>query len=335
MIVIFDANVWLSHLYANAPLRASALLYLSRRGAEVALPEVVRLEVEKNLRERLREFRDAAADNYEKLLKVFGTMKEAAFPSDEQIDSRVAGFFASTGFRFREVEFSLASARDSFLRTIDKRPPSQRYQQFKDGVIWADAIRLADEDEVLLVTADKAFFENGDPKKGIARVLAEEVKRTAHGVRLLYDVYEFVSAVKEAITLDPMEIISVAKAHKLWEDIERYCAEQGLRPLGEKVTYAAFATERANSIALACDLRVKCEDSRDEGKTDAEAFATFDCVRDETDGTYGQIAPGRVGVRFRDVSGELVERCTSYAYADGMVFGHRDVTHRFRAPLDA
>lgn len=333
MIVVFDANIWISHLYANAPLRASVLLYLRRKGATVALPEVVRLEVERHLKRRLREFRDNAADNYDRLLKVFGRMKEASFPSDQEIDARVGRFFEDTGFSLRDIPFSLESARDSFIRTVDKRRPSHGKQQFKDGVIWADCLKLMQEEEVILVASDSAFFEENNPKKGMAEDLAAEANGAAHSIKLLHTIYDFVAEVRQPLKIDEDQVIQAVKAHKLWEAVQRYVIGAGLTPEAEQLRYEVFATEEPNVLALSCDLRIPCVDARGEGRTNAEAFVVFDCKRHEITKAIDSIAPSSLGIKYLDADGELIERKDAYLYAEGIFIGHREVVNRFREPL--
>jgi hypothetical protein len=333
VIVIFDANIWISHLYANAPLRASALLYLHRKGATVALPEVVRLEVEVHLRSRLRDFRDKSRDNYNTLLKVFGRMKEAVFPSDADIDGVVDRFFSDSGFTFREIPFTLESAKDSFRRTINKVRPSHRSQQFKDGVIWADCIRLADEAPVLLIAGDKAFYRDDQLKNGIAAELSEEAGKTTHGVRILPSIYDFIDEVREPLVFDQQELIELAKSMPLWAEIQRYCFANDLTPTTERLAYDVFATEIPHVVALKCDLRLPCVDETDAERTNAEGFVTFDCQRQVVDGEIDHISPSSLGVRWIAADGETVERRHAYFYADGGVFGHADAVNRFREPL--
>jgi len=74
-----------------------------------------------------------------------------------------------------EIPFSLPSAKSSFLKAIDKMPPSDRTQEFKDGVLWADCAGLLTNDDVCLITADKAFFQERDYTKGLSRNLAAEI----------------------------------------------------------------------------------------------------------------------------------------------------------------
>jgi hypothetical protein len=98
-----------------------------------------------------------------------GNLKEVILPDDARIDDVVANFISGLEFDLLETSLTLEAARSSFLRTIDKIPPSRNTQQFKDGVIWSDCLTLSQTDDVTLVTSDKAFYEDGDIKKGLSK----------------------------------------------------------------------------------------------------------------------------------------------------------------------
>ncbi len=158
MIVVFDTNIWKANLYLRSEASAAVKLFLNIKSAKVALPEVVKLEVEHHLRKDLKHSRDSIVNEYGVLLAIFGRLPEVKLPSDKKIEERIASYFNESGFNIEEIPFSYEAARSSFLRTIDKTRPSHNKQQFKDGVLWEDCKALANSDDVILVTMDRAFF---------------------------------------------------------------------------------------------------------------------------------------------------------------------------------
>jgi hypothetical protein len=149
MIVVLDSNIWLSEIGLNSSLGGAARFFIRHNNARLALPEVVRLEVEENFRARLSESAKEIAKNYRQLLAAFGSLKELVIPSDAEIDRKVEEIFANVGLDLMEIPLSLESARSSFLKTIAGVPPSAGAQQFKDWVLWADCVRLLQDDDVL------------------------------------------------------------------------------------------------------------------------------------------------------------------------------------------
>ena len=68
MIVVLDTNIWLAEFGLRSPLGAVARLYLRQKNARLALPEVVRLEVEHNFRNQLRTFVHTLQSTHRQLL---------------------------------------------------------------------------------------------------------------------------------------------------------------------------------------------------------------------------------------------------------------------------
>jgi predicted nucleic acid-binding protein len=75
VIIVLDTNVWIAELGLRSQLGAVARFYVRHKQARLALPEVVRLEVEHNLRNRLKEYIAGIEANHRQLLTVFGTLK--------------------------------------------------------------------------------------------------------------------------------------------------------------------------------------------------------------------------------------------------------------------
>jgi len=257
MIVILDSNIWLAELGLRSPLGAVARLYLQQKRARLALPEVIRLEVEHNLRNQLRNYVRALQTTHRQLLTVFGTLKELVVPDAVAIEGRVAQLFAKLGVEVLEIPFSLASARSSFLKTIDKVPPSDRTQEFKDGVLWADCLDLLKNDDLCLVTADKAFFQDRDYAKGLSTSLAGEIAGVAHSFSLLSSLDQLVRDLRIDVAIDEQVLVK-AYLDKSFEAIDGLLKRNGF-VLGEKLdtSKALYATE--NPSVLYVEFTIKFE----------------------------------------------------------------------------
>ncbi len=154
MIVVFDTNIWLSEFGLNTSLGAAIRFFLLQKGARIALPEVIRLEVEHHLRIDLKEYIDEIKKNHRQLLNIFGKLKEIVLPDEAAVEARIAEVFSIVGVNILEIPFSFDSAKASFHKTIEKLPPSDKNQQFKDGVLWADCVELLKIEAVILYAAN-------------------------------------------------------------------------------------------------------------------------------------------------------------------------------------
>ena len=177
MIILLDSNIWLEELGLNSSLGSAIRLYLKQKNAKIALPEVIKLEVEYNLKNKIVSFIDSIQGSYNQLLTLFGELKEIVLPDDRDISEFVSKFFSQIGINFIDIPFSLEAARSSFLKIINKEPPNgEKNQQFKDGMIWSHCVDLLESDDVIFVTTDKAFYMDREYKKGLALNLKEETK---------------------------------------------------------------------------------------------------------------------------------------------------------------
>ena len=202
MIIVLDSNIWLSELGLRSPLGGVTRLYIRQNSARIGLPEVVRLEVERNYRNRLKEFITRIRDNHRQLLTAFGSLKEVVLPDDAAVDDKITSVFGSLDVEVLEIPLSLSSARSSFIRTVDKSPPSDRTQEFKDGVLWADCVSLLQSDDVYLVTADKAFYQDRQFAGGLAKNLVDEVSPAPHKLWLLPSLSDLVAGLRTQVAVD-------------------------------------------------------------------------------------------------------------------------------------
>ena len=168
MIVVFDTNVWISDLALTSNVGSAVRFYLREQKARIGLPEVVRLETEFHLRTTLTDHIKKIRSSHRQLLSVFGRLKEVVLPTDEQVEELISKVFSNLGVEIQEFPFTLASAKASLIRAVNKLPPSDKNQQFKDGVLWEDCRKTLKEESVFLVTDDRAFYKNRDTKLGLA-----------------------------------------------------------------------------------------------------------------------------------------------------------------------
>lgn len=333
MIVIFDTNIWLSELGLRSPTSAAARFYLKHRGARIALPEVVRLEVEQNLTSRLLEHIEGIRKAHRQLLTAFGTLREVVLPTDEQVRQKVPELFDSMQVERIDVPFRLESARSSFLKTIFKTAPSHQSQQFKDGVLWADCISLLAQDEVVLVTADKAFYQDQTYAKGLALSLLTEIEGLPNGVRVLPAVADLLEAVKVPIAIDP-DALQAAFLQQFDKSVFGSLQRQGFS-LGQRSScvYKVYATEDPDVLFFDFTIEIQCAESRNEGRYDA-------LLRLRGDGSYAHGAKQFVNLRnfgehltFTMQDGTRGEMRNAVAYVDGLAIGHRQVSSVVRYAL--
>jgi hypothetical protein len=334
MIVVLDTNIWKSSLYLKTGAAAAMRFYLHQKGARVGLPEVVRLEVEHHLRADLREIRDRIKSDHQRLLGMVGNLHEVILPDDAHIIDVVANFI--TGLEFDPVETSLTleAARSSLLRTIDKIPPSHNNQQFKDGVLWADCLALAQTDDVTLVTGDKAFYQDGDIKKGLSMALLAETDNLAHRLKVVGSLSELMVDIRAPVNVSD-ELLVAAVNTQLQADIAGILDRLGFIRAGDPVVVRTFyATEAPSTLFVEFRLQFPCEDASAAGRTDAVLRVAGDGQYQAANEEFFGLSPTDLGMTYKTADGVQEQRGGVYIRPGGIVIGRRTVHHQVRELLD-
>jgi hypothetical protein len=259
MIVVFDTNIWKSNLFLQSPAAAAARYYLKKTGARVGMPEVIRREVTFHLRKEIADLVSSVRDDHQKLLRLFGKMKEVVLPTVEEQSELVKSLFETLGVEIIDVPFSLESASDSLNRTVEKIPPSATSQQFKDGVIWADCLRLAQFDEIVLVAHDNAFYKTGSDE--MHPILQKEAENAPHKLRLMKDIKTLLGDIRVRVEINLNELEAAIFDQKSVSSpyLAEHGFDAGLRTLTE---WKLYATESPSKLFLNFRFEYSCPDNR-------------------------------------------------------------------------
>ena len=184
MFVVFDSNIWISQRGLHSSRALEGLEFIKSKNAILAVPEVVRLEVETKLQEKLLSHKNKIGESFRYISTVLVEEKEIALPTRQKIEECVRGLVEDTGVRIRELSLTMEAARSSLHKILHKLQPSAKGEQFADGVIWANCLELLQESDVCLVSEDKAFYKDYDYNHGLASNLAEEAQKCSNKLRL-------------------------------------------------------------------------------------------------------------------------------------------------------
>ena len=332
MIIVLDTNIWLKELALNSGAGSALRFFLKHRPARLAVPEVVRLEVQNNLRAAIEDAIESVARGNRQLLALFGSMREIVLPTQPEIDALVSDVFGRLGVEILDVPFSLDSARSSFLKTVQKVPPSDKTQEFKDGVLWANCLELLVQDDVLLATQDKAFCLNREFGKGLAENLAAEASQKPNKLTLVQSVTDVLKHVEIEIRVDEQWLMSAIqqRAHTA---VGELLSRAGAEISGEgQIRYDLFTTENPDVLYMKYAIRIPCLDTTAGDRAD---------IRLVLEGS-GNIRPsvpelldlrvGEEGLYFTNPDGTPSQLKNVYASAH-IVLGHRTITYSVRNQL--
>ena len=327
MLVVLDTNIWVSEFGLNSSLGAATRFFLRQKGARIALPQVVRLETEHHLRNDLRKYIGDIGKNYRQILSIFGTLKEVLLPDDAAIESKVTDVFSNLGVELIEIAFSLESARASFLKTVDRVPPSDTTQEFKDGVLWADCITLLKSDDVYLVAHDTHFYEGRKFPNGLAKNLRDEASGASHSIRLFPKLADLLEEIKTDVSINEDKLASLfleAYGESINNILGRNQFELGPRISVHKVLYA---TEQPDQLSIKFTIEYECLDTSNENRANGRLTLRGDGMHDAATGTFNGLRNYGESLSWLLGDGTEKQARNVVAFMGSMVLGHREVTH--------
>jgi hypothetical protein len=332
MIVVLDTNIWLEELALNSAAGSALRFYLKHRKARLALPEVVSLEVQHHLRTTIQGAIDAVEKGNRQLLTLFGSVKEIVLPTPEEVDALVSYMFASLGVDMLHVPFSLEAARASLMKTVGKIAPSDKTQEFKDGVLWADCLRLLEVDEILLATKDKAFFANREYAKGLAPNLLAEAEGKSHVLHITNSLQAVLDQVAIPVSVDDAWFMKVVteRAHAAAEGL---LAQNGFAASGDpRVEKELFATENPDVLYFKYRITSPCEDVSGAGRTGVLLLLDGDGSLRLEGPELVDLRTGGETISFKNPDG-TAQKLRNVYLSGNIALGHRTIRHSVRHPL--
>jgi hypothetical protein len=218
---------------------------------------------------------------------LFGQLRELVLPAENEIEDLIGAVFETIGVELLPIPFTFASAHSSFLKTVQKVPPSDTTQEFKDGVLWADCLDLLATDDVTLVTNDSAFYAQRKFENGLAPELEAELRGRFHTLHVISKLTDLLEQVRVEYDI-PAEVISEQLLNDARSRLSEQLATNGfsLGDLGS-VDRKLFATENPRIVFVEFEARYDCPDLtgareaatliiKGDGSYDAEARAFRD-----------------------------------------------------------
>ena len=334
MFVVLDSNIWISELGLNTAKGAAVRFYFRNRGATVVLPEVIKLETERHLKSELTKYVAELGKNHRQLLSVFGKLKELALPDEAAIEEKVVSIFKECKIKLLELPLTLESARSSFLKAIDKIPPSDKDQQFKDGVIWAECVKLLEQGDVYLVSNDKAFYKGRHYEGGLAEALVQETKGSKYSVYIFPKISTLLETIKTEVKIDEKALVN-----QFWDNsrdsIEGILDRNSFAATGDpRVSVQLFATEDPNRLYAEFSISYQCEDLTTDDRPCGILNLKGDCTYLAEEAKFDAFRNFGEELLFKTKDGEDKSQRNVVVFANSIVIGHRTIEHSIKYKLD-
>ena len=320
--VVLDSNVWVKELALQSAKASAVRYYLKTSDAKLVVPRVVRLEVEEHLRQRMIDCRNDIERAHRELLFLMGTQRGIILPTDDEIEAIVPTLIDKTGVDILNIPLTLDAAESSFARIRRKRPPSHNKEQFADGVIWENCVKLLDEASVCLVTADSAFFKGNDLNTGqLAPTLLDEVRDRKNRITIYRDLERLMENIRTEISLDNDDLIDEARTLAAVDIQELLDEHQFSLGPAEVLQCKAFITEKPDELyvqftAVWQPLFDEMREDRRDGRLTVVAEGTFLMI-----GLFSKRHLNKVALDYTDTNGLPVHCGTINVRALAATFG--------------
>jgi hypothetical protein len=334
MFIVFDSNIWRSELGLNSAKGAAIRFFINQKGAKVALSEVIKLETEHNLKNMIRDLMSKMVENHRQLLTIFGRMKELVLPDENEIEERVKKLFSQVKVEIVELPFTFESAKSSFMKIIDKQPPSDKTEEFRDGVIWANCLSLLKSDDVYLVTNDKHFYNSRSHDKGLAKNLADEASTYENTNKIFSDISELIAEIKSDVKIDSRHLVN-AFIDNNRESIMGTLERNGFEMTGEPIAKSnLYVTEDPNRLYIEFEIQYLCNDLSASNRTDAKLILRGDGNYLLDKNTFSEMRNFGEELIFKLENGEEKQLRNVVIFAGGLVLGHKTVEHSVKWKLE-
>jgi hypothetical protein len=332
VIIVFDTNVWISDLALTSSVGSAVRFYLREQKARIGLPEVIRLETEVHLRRTLNQHIHEIQSSHRQLLAVFGRLKEVVLPTVEEVEALIGQVFSTLGVSIEEIPFSIESAKASLIRTVKKLPPSDRNQQFKDGVVWEDCLKMLENETVFLVSNDKAFYQEHRFDQGLADELKQELEGKPNRFEIFPELGSLLSRIGTGFQIESAVLIA-AYCDLHGERMQDMAARHSFALEGEPTAKIdVFVTENPSALYVNFTIELPCVDASEEGRTGARIVARGEGTYDTDAKKFLELANRgeQLVYRLQDGTEKKVENVIVIGAG---VIGHRTVEHLVRHKL--
>ena len=157
-VLILDTNTFVAEIGLTSRRGSALKHYLSRRGMQLVVPEVVAEECERHLTRRAREKRATVEANLQWLGRFCGEVSGWQGPNDETIEERARALAGAEHLGAVVVRETLGVRGRADSRHQAEQPPSHRKSQLSDCRIWEQCMELLGRCHVVFVSGDHDFL---------------------------------------------------------------------------------------------------------------------------------------------------------------------------------
>jgi hypothetical protein len=335
MLFVLDANVWLKERLLRSAVGVAFLHAVRRLDGKLLLPESTRLEILAGVQKCGDEAVRKVESGLVTIQSLIGHKPDYAQPSADDFRSAAELRLDELSDLIQECEITLDIYYKALMRVMDHRPPARTKEQYRDCLLWECLLEASDD--CVLVSADGDFLDNikgHDKTKGSC--LAQELAKESSGrVSLYTELKDALKAVEPQLPPPDLEGIADAIAAAIQPVLVNIQESQGWYS-GPRVSadIELYATERVVTTTVVFNLRFNAYDLRTiDGQGVDEGFmeAKGECLINDS---HVVSALRLDHIKLLTIQDKLLSGGAMYAYADGLIFGTRQIPYNVRAKIE-
>ena len=267
-VLILDTNTFVEEIGLTSRSGSALKHYLYSRGTQLAVPELIAEECERNLTKRAREKRTRIEQDLQWLGRFCEGVSGWQGPSDETMTQRAKALARADHLGAVVVPETDEVLQRAEFRDQSELPPSQNKSQLADCRIWEQCLDLLTECHVVFVSADGDFrgYRDQDSLHPALRAEAEEVAGD-RSLTFHKTMESLLSELGSEIQPMPDGVVFSFVYESIAADVEKLESNSGCHPKrAGKVKQTLLTTDQAEVI----EVRLEIEDiwqSADKART--------------------------------------------------------------------
>jgi hypothetical protein len=320
--VLLDANSWFSERLLRSGMGAALIHLLLQQQWRIGLPEAVEGETTRQLIDEGVKAIEGVHQRIRLLEQLAGQPLRGSPFDEATIRHGIEQRWQELAPVIERLPLSMGIVRAALDRVIRGIPPSKQSEQFRDCCVWEQAVQMAAQCEVHLVSSDKDFYEKRDFSEGLATELRDHAAKLSHPILLHRTVEDCVKSLEEAVPVrNEAELAREISAY-VEPELKKTAAERHFE-LGRLTTFSvkSFPTDKPTAIAISYELTYELTDqSAPQQRTSAIVTAYGNCTLDPTTQTISEVRPDRETFSWVDGQGISQQSTNAYAYGEILTF---------------
>jgi hypothetical protein len=316
---LLDANSWFRERLLRSSMGAALIHLLVQKQWRIGLPDIVKDETTWQLIDEGVKAIEGVQERTRLLEQLAGQPPRGSLFDDAAIRLGIDQRWQELAPVIERLPLSMDIVRAALDRVIRKIPPANRSEQFRDCCVWEQAVHMAGQCEVHLVTDDKDFYEKRDHAQGLAKELRDHAAKLRHRILLHRTIVECVKSLEQAVPIGIEDQDALAQMISAYvePELKKKAAERNFE-LGSVTRFSveSFPTDKPTAIAISYELTYELTDQNTpQQRSSATVTAYGNCTFNPIARTVSDLRPDRETFSWIDVQGVLQQNTNHYVYA--------------------